>query len=163
MTKNLFKNADRDSPGIAGTGVAGPAARTSGVARINCRGNGVGEKQPHGRPQVVTSAEESKWPGLFRSRASLYDEKAGANLKMKVAVITGAAQGIGRRTAELLAGRGYHLALNDLREPAETCTALKSASVETLAFAGDIASESAVEQFAAAVDTRWSPSGRAGQ
>jgi NAD(P)-dependent dehydrogenase (short-subunit alcohol dehydrogenase family) len=93
---------------------------------------------------------------LFRSRASMYDEKATRSIKMKVAVITGAAQGIGRRTAELLAGRGYHLALNDLREPAETCAALKSASVETLAFAGDIASESAVEEFAAAVDTRWS-------
>ena len=34
---------------------------------------------------------------------------------MKVAVITGAAQGIGRRTAEVLAAEGYGLALLDLR------------------------------------------------
>ncbi|MGH9485641.1 MAG: SDR family NAD(P)-dependent oxidoreductase, partial [Terriglobales bacterium] len=32
---------------------------------------------------------------------------------MRVAVITGAAQGIGRKTAEVLAERGYALALFD--------------------------------------------------
>jgi len=31
---------------------------------------------------------------------------------IRVAVITGAGQGIGRRTAEVLAGKGYALALN---------------------------------------------------
>jgi NAD(P)-dependent dehydrogenase (short-subunit alcohol dehydrogenase family) len=36
-----------------------------------------------------------------------------------VAVVTGVAQGIGRRVAEALAGEGYALALIDLREPAE--------------------------------------------
>jgi NAD(P)-dependent dehydrogenase (short-subunit alcohol dehydrogenase family) len=35
-----------------------------------------------------------------------------------VAVVTGAAQGIGRQVAEALAGEGYALALTDLREPA---------------------------------------------
>ena len=34
---------------------------------------------------------------------------------MKVAVITGAAQGIGRRTAEVLAEAGYVLALMDVQ------------------------------------------------
>ena len=33
---------------------------------------------------------------------------------MTVAIITGATQGIGRRTAELLATRGYHIAILDL-------------------------------------------------
>ena len=37
---------------------------------------------------------------------------------MRVAVVTGAAQGIGRRVAEVLAGEGYALVLADLREPA---------------------------------------------
>jgi len=32
-----------------------------------------------------------------------------------VAVVTGAAQGIGRKVAEVLAGEGYALALTDLR------------------------------------------------
>jgi NAD(P)-dependent dehydrogenase (short-subunit alcohol dehydrogenase family) len=40
-----------------------------------------------------------------------------------VAIITGAAQGIGRRSAELLAQRGCNLALNDLRTRAETRSA----------------------------------------
>jgi NAD(P)-dependent dehydrogenase (short-subunit alcohol dehydrogenase family) len=34
---------------------------------------------------------------------------------MRVAIVTGAAQGIGRRTAEVLAERGYTLVLSDLR------------------------------------------------
>ena len=35
----------------------------------------------------------------------------------QVAVVTGGAQGIGRRVAEVLAQRGYSLAINDLRMP----------------------------------------------
>ena len=34
---------------------------------------------------------------------------------MKVAIVTGAAQGIGRRTAEVLAEAGYALALMDVQ------------------------------------------------
>jgi len=43
----------------------------------------------------------------------------------RIAAITGAAQGIGRRTAELFAEQGYALALNDLREPAEAARAVR--------------------------------------
>jgi NAD(P)-dependent dehydrogenase (short-subunit alcohol dehydrogenase family) len=75
---------------------------------------------------------------------------------MKVAAITGAAQGIGRRTAEVLAERGYSLALIDLREPAETLAALKSSGTEVLGFSADITDEEAVVEFARAVDARWS-------
>ena len=39
---------------------------------------------------------------------------------MRVAIVTGAAQGIGRRTAEVLAERGFALVLNDLRASAES-------------------------------------------
>ena len=42
----------------------------------------------------------------------------------KVAVITGAAQGIGRRTAELFAQQGYSLALVDLKPMAATAQEL---------------------------------------
>ena len=42
-----------------------------------------------------------------------------------VAVVTGAAQGIGRKVAEALADEGYALALTDLREPAETLEAVR--------------------------------------
>jgi len=74
---------------------------------------------------------------------------------MKVAVITGAAQSIGRRTAEVLAEHGYALALIDLREPAETVTALKSMNADMLSFAADITSEEAVAEFARAAHRRW--------
>jgi NAD(P)-dependent dehydrogenase (short-subunit alcohol dehydrogenase family) len=75
---------------------------------------------------------------------------------MKVAVITGAAQGIGRQTARVLAERGYSLALIDLREPADTVAALRSRNADVLGFAADITSEEAVAEFARRVDSRWS-------
>jgi NAD(P)-dependent dehydrogenase (short-subunit alcohol dehydrogenase family) len=69
----------------------------------------------------------------------------------RVAVITGAAQGIGRRTAEVLAERGYSVALSDLRSPADTMRAVASHGVEAMELVGDIADEKRVEGFAAAV------------
>ena len=74
---------------------------------------------------------------------------------MKVAVITGAAQGIGRRTAEILGEHGFAQALIDLREPSETLAALKSRNVDVLSFAGDITSEDVVSEFAGDVESRW--------
>jgi NAD(P)-dependent dehydrogenase (short-subunit alcohol dehydrogenase family) len=73
----------------------------------------------------------------------------------RVAVITGAAQGIGRRTAEVLAERGYALALNDLRMPDDTLRAVQSSGVEAYGFAGDISDEAVVESFAREVQARW--------
>ena len=71
-----------------------------------------------------------------------------------VAVITGAAQGIGRRTAEVLAERGYSLALIDLRVPDETLASVPK-STNAFGFAGDISNESIVDNFARAVHDRW--------
>jgi len=73
----------------------------------------------------------------------------------RVAVITGAAQGIGRRTAEVLAERGYSLALNDLRPPDDTLQSIRSTGADALSHVGNIADESAVEAFARAVEDRW--------
>lgn len=73
----------------------------------------------------------------------------------RVAVITGAAQGIGKRTAELLAERGYSLALNDLRSPAETLRTVSALGAEAIEFLGDIADDTVVSRFAAAVSARW--------
>jgi NAD(P)-dependent dehydrogenase (short-subunit alcohol dehydrogenase family) len=72
-----------------------------------------------------------------------------------VAIITGAAQGIGRHTALTLAERGYDLALNDLRSPDETLTGARARGAEALALVGDVADEAAVERFAAAVRERF--------
>jgi NAD(P)-dependent dehydrogenase (short-subunit alcohol dehydrogenase family) len=73
----------------------------------------------------------------------------------RVAVVTGATQGIGRRTASLLSERGYHLALIDLRDPAATIKGIQSAGGEALSFIGDITHESVVARFADAVFARF--------
>ncbi len=65
----------------------------------------------------------------------------------RVAVITGARQGIGRRTAELLAERGYRLALIDLHPPTDTVKAIKTKGGEAMGCAGDIVHEETVEGF----------------
>jgi NAD(P)-dependent dehydrogenase (short-subunit alcohol dehydrogenase family) len=76
------------------------------------------------------------------------------NQATETAVVTGAAQGIGRRTSELLAERGFRLALIDLRMPEETMQSIRAAGGEVEGFAGDIADEAAVERFAQAVFER---------
>jgi NAD(P)-dependent dehydrogenase (short-subunit alcohol dehydrogenase family) len=73
----------------------------------------------------------------------------------QVAVVTGAAQGIGRRTAELLAERGYSVGLSDLRTPTETMRAVAAHGADALELLGDISDEAAVAKFAAAVQARW--------
>ena len=73
----------------------------------------------------------------------------------RVAVVTGAAQGIGRRTAEVLAGRGYALALNDIREPAQTLTVVREAGVEAIGISGDVSDEGEVEAMATATVERF--------
>ena len=65
-----------------------------------------------------------------------------------LAVITGAAQGIGRRTAELLAQRGYSLAVIDLQPP-------KALPGDCFTYIGDISDESVVNAFASEVHARF--------
>src|SRR3984885_15361643 len=72
---------------------------------------------------------------------------------MKLAVITGAAQGIGRRTAETFAAAGYSLALLDLQ--ACTATLNSVAGCDAADFVGDISDESMVEGTAEAIRARW--------
>src|ERR1700733_10980508 len=74
--------------------------------------------------------------------------------KNRVAIVTGAAQGIGKRTAELLAERGYSLALSDLRSPSDTVRAVAAHGAEVIEFLGDIADEGVVSGFAAAAYRR---------
>ncbi|MBS1850114.1 MAG: SDR family oxidoreductase [Acidobacteria bacterium] len=73
----------------------------------------------------------------------------------RIAVITGAAQGIGRRTAEVLAEKGYALALNDLHSPAATILATQARGAEVLEFIGDISDEATVSRLGSAVQQKW--------
>jgi NAD(P)-dependent dehydrogenase (short-subunit alcohol dehydrogenase family) len=66
---------------------------------------------------------------------------------MAVAVITGAAQGIGERIAEVLGGAGYDLALFDRQEI--------SGFPDALTVTGDVTSEADVNALAKKVDERF--------
>jgi NAD(P)-dependent dehydrogenase (short-subunit alcohol dehydrogenase family) len=74
---------------------------------------------------------------------------------MKLAVVTGAAQGIGRRTAEILAAADYSLALLDLQSCASTLAAVCATGCEAADFPGDLTDESVVDITAAAIRARW--------
>ena len=74
---------------------------------------------------------------------------------MPVAVVTGAAQGIGRRTAELLGERGYDLALIDIQPQSETVARLRDLGRDVLEFVGNVSDERAVQEFADSVLSRW--------
>jgi NAD(P)-dependent dehydrogenase (short-subunit alcohol dehydrogenase family) len=69
----------------------------------------------------------------------------------RVALVTGAARGIGREIALTLAGRGYVVAANDLDAPEGTLKELKQASAKALPVPGDVSDEVAVRGMAEAV------------
>ena len=73
----------------------------------------------------------------------------------RIAVVTGAAQGIGRRTAELLAEQGYGLVLNDLRPVPETLRAVRGLEADVLEVLGDISDEGVVGGIAVPASERW--------
>jgi NAD(P)-dependent dehydrogenase (short-subunit alcohol dehydrogenase family) len=73
----------------------------------------------------------------------------------RVAVITGGAQGIGRRTAELLSERGFHIAIIDLQQPTAAIHSIESRGCEALGFAEDITREEVVNEFAGKVVNRF--------
>jgi NAD(P)-dependent dehydrogenase (short-subunit alcohol dehydrogenase family) len=70
---------------------------------------------------------------------------------MRVAVVTGAAQGLGFATAALLARRGYALVLVDLQSAAAATDRLRAAGASVLALQGDVADEAFAEELAARV------------
>jgi NAD(P)-dependent dehydrogenase (short-subunit alcohol dehydrogenase family) len=74
---------------------------------------------------------------------------------MKVAVVTGAAQGIGRRTAEVLAGYGYAVALLDLQPAEATAEEIGRIGGESAVYRGDVSDEGVVIRAARAVQKRW--------
>ncbi len=75
--------------------------------------------------------------------------------EVPVALVTGAARGIGRRIALTLAGRGYAVAANDLAAPEDTVEELRRLGVETLALPGDVSDEASVREMAGSVAERF--------
>jgi NAD(P)-dependent dehydrogenase (short-subunit alcohol dehydrogenase family) len=66
-----------------------------------------------------------------------------------VAVVTGAAQGIGRRTAEVLAARGFDLMLCDINEPLATVASVSAVGVAVAFVVGDVSLEATVDRIVA--------------
>jgi NAD(P)-dependent dehydrogenase (short-subunit alcohol dehydrogenase family) len=80
-----------------------------------------------------------------------------------VAIVTGAAQGIGCRAAEVLAERGYTLALNDLQSPAEARSTAQDRGAGAMEFVGAVSEENDVTRFASIVQgISFTSPGRAG-
>ena len=69
----------------------------------------------------------------------------------KVAVVTGATQGIGRAYSERLAREGYDLVLVDLRAPEETAGLARAAGAQVLALEIDVTDEQQVGTLSDAV------------
>ena len=74
---------------------------------------------------------------------------------MKIAIVTGAAQGIGRRTSEVLAHAGYALALIDLKPCEQTLASARAEGVEAEQFLGDVSDETFVARAVNAVRQKW--------
>jgi NAD(P)-dependent dehydrogenase (short-subunit alcohol dehydrogenase family) len=73
----------------------------------------------------------------------------------RVAVVTGAARGIGRRVAEGLAQEGYALALTDLSAATETAGAIEERGGVVLDVPGDVSLEADVAALAERVRERF--------
>ena len=72
-----------------------------------------------------------------------------------VAIITGAAQGIGRRTAELFALRHYRLALLDIADCSPVLQAIELSDSSAMALRGSVTDESFITQSFAEVLRRF--------
>ena len=73
----------------------------------------------------------------------------------RVALVTGAAQGIGRCIAQTLGARGYALVLNDVRAPTDTATSLRNSGCESFELVGDVSDERVIEAGVGLVVSRW--------
>jgi len=75
----------------------------------------------------------------------------------RVAVVTGAARGIGRATAAALAKAGFAVALVDVRGPQlrETADIVRDAGMEALVLEGDVTSFTTTQRLAREVLTAW--------
>ena len=74
---------------------------------------------------------------------------------MRVAIVTGAAQGIGRKTAETLAKAGYSLALMDVQDCSATMMGVRACDVDVVEIVGDICDEAVVAAAVETVQRRW--------
>jgi NAD(P)-dependent dehydrogenase (short-subunit alcohol dehydrogenase family) len=107
-------------------------------------------------PAVETGKVTDANSGATNARSAPLSLECSCTLEdMQLAVITGAAQGIGRRTAELFAAAGYSLALLDVQPSTSTLAAIRAIGCDAMDFPGDLSDESVVNSAAEAIRTRW--------
>lgn len=75
----------------------------------------------------------------------------------RVAVITGAAGGIGSAIARLFAASGARVACIDLSAPGAVAQAIRAASGDAIALSADVSREADTLRAAAAVEAEWGP------
>ena len=74
---------------------------------------------------------------------------------MRIAIVTGAAQGIGRKTAEVLAGAGYGLVLMDRQPCMETLGAVHRAGAEAIEVLGDLTDATVIDFAVEVTGLQW--------
>lgn len=80
---------------------------------------------------------------------------AALDLSGRVALVTGAAQGLGRAHAAVLARRGARVVAVDVRSPAGTVGLIRSAGGEAVAVEADLAPADAADEVLAAALEAW--------
>src|ERR1017187_10045070 len=101
-------------------------------------------------------------PWRWRNARYIYNQKNTEGREMakghkdKVAVITGAAGGIGQAFAKRLAEDGAHIAVVDVTDGAETVKLVAAAGRQAIAVHCDVSSEPSVADMAKAVCVKFS-------
>ena len=87
------------------------------------------------------------------SHTSGQSDEGGVPLRTeaRVAIVTGASRGIGRRVSLALGARGYRIAANDIEALEGTLQELRSTGAEALSVPGDVSDEATVHAMVGAV------------
>ncbi len=75
----------------------------------------------------------------------------------KTAVVTGAAQGIGRTYAEALAANGARVVVTDIEDPADAVAAIRAEGGEAIGMSTDVTSDDSLEEMVRETESAFGP------
>ena len=138
---------NRPGPEHRGRGRGGSRGRSSSVVSARRKLiSGPRAKGPQGQGISIGGMDE---------RATSYELGEAISVEQRVALVTGAAQGIGQQTATVLAERGYAVVLNDLRPAEETMATITQRGGTAINAIADVGDETAVVAMIAEVMARF--------